>query len=91
MSQRLQRRHVKRWSIVPVVTFDLLAAIGAAIVALTGRGGVQAIAWFGAAVATASLPVQLVSLLGLRKARTSRNLTVMTLIASIGRRRHVPT
>ncbi len=83
MSQKLQRRHVKRWSIVPVVTFDLLAAIGAAIVALTGRGAVQAIAWLGAAVATASLPVQLVSLLGLRKARTSRNLTVMTSIASL--------
>ncbi len=83
MSQKLQRRHVKRWSIVPVVTFDLLAAIGAAIVALTGRGGVQATAWLGAAVATASLPVQLVSLLGLRKARTSRNLTVMTSIASL--------
>jgi peroxiredoxin len=83
MNQRLQRRHVKRWSIVPVVAFDLLFAIGTAIVALTGRGGVQAIAWLGASVATASLPVQLVSLLGLRKARTSRNLTVMTSFASL--------
>lgn len=83
MSQLPQRHQFKRWSIFPVVIFDLLSAIGAAIVALTGRGGVQAIAWLGATVATASLPVQLVSLLGLRKARTSRNLTAMTSIASL--------
>lgn len=77
------RPQVKRWSIVPVVGFDLLATVGAGALAITGPGGLQTLAWLGAAVSTAALPTQIVSLLGLRKARTSRNLTVMTAFASV--------
>jgi peroxiredoxin len=42
------------------------------------------LAWLGAALATVALPVQIVSFFGLRKGRTSRNLTVLTAIASVG-------
>jgi len=80
---RLQRR-VKRWSIVPVLSFDVLATVGAIALAVTGRGGVTMLAWLGAAMATAALPVQIVSFFGLRKGRTSRNLTALTAIAAAG-------
>jgi len=83
MTRSRLRRHVKRWSIVPVVGFDLLATVGAVALAVTGQGELHTLAWLGAALATAALPVQLVSLLGLRKARTSRNLTVMTAFAAV--------
>ena len=76
-------RHVKRWSIVPVVAFDVLATVGAMALAASGRGGLHTVAWLVAALAAAALPVQLVSFFGLRKGRTSRNLTVMTAIASV--------
>ena len=74
---------VKRWSILPVVTFDVLATVGATALATTGHGGLHTFAWLSAALATAALPVQLLSFFGLRKGRTSRNLTVMTAIASV--------
>lgn len=83
MIRSRQRPQVKRWSIVPVIGFDLLATVGAIALAITGPGGLQTLAWLGAAVSTAALPTQIVSLLGLRKARTSRNLTVMTAFASV--------
>ena len=83
MTRSRLRPQVKRWSILPVVSFDLLATVGAIALAITGPGGLQTLAWLGAAVSTAALPLQLVSLLGLRKARTSRNLTVMTAFASV--------
>jgi peroxiredoxin len=76
------RRTIKRWSIFPVVGFDVLAAIGATTIAMKGNGGLHAVSWLGAAVATAALPIQIISLFALRKARTSRNLTVMSAIAS---------
>ena len=82
MTQLRLHRHVKRWSIVPVVGFDVPATVGAIALAVTGRGAVHTVAWLGAALATAALPVQLVSFFGLKKGRTSRNLTVMTAIAS---------
>ena len=55
MNPSRSRRIVKRWSIVPVVGFDLLAAIGATALAVTGGGGVASFAWLGAAVATVAL------------------------------------
>lgn len=76
-------RHVKRWSIVPVASFDLLATVGAIALAATGHGIAHTVAWLGAALATAALPIQLVSLFGLKKGRTSRNLTGMTAITSV--------
>jgi len=81
MTPSLRRRQVKRWSIWPVVTYDLLATVGAIVLA-AGHSGLHALAWTSAALTTAALPAQLVSLFGLRKGRTSRNLTVMTAIAS---------
>lgn len=81
MTTSLPRHQLKRWSIWPVVTYDLLATIGATVLA-AGHAGLHALAWISAALTTASLPTQLVSFLGLRKGRTSRNLTVMTAIAS---------
>ena len=83
MTQLRLRRNVKRWSIVPVVGFDLLSAVGSTVLAVTGHGGMQTLAWLGAAIATAALPIQIISFYGLRKGRTSRNLTVMTVIASV--------
>jgi peroxiredoxin len=76
-------RNVKRWSIIPVVGFDLLAAVGATVSAVTGDGGLLRLAWVGATLATAALPFQLGSFYGLRRGRTSRNLTVMTAMASV--------
>jgi peroxiredoxin len=76
-------RSVKRWSIVPVVGFDLLSALGSTVLAVTGQGGMRTLAWLGAAIATAALPIQIISFYGLRKGRTSRNLTVMTVIAAL--------
>ena len=76
-------RHVKRWSILPVVSFDVLATVAAITLAVTGRGGLHTLAWLGAAIATAALPVQVVSFFGLKRGRTSRNLTVMTAVASV--------
>lgn len=81
MTPSLLRDQVKRWSIWPVVTYDLLATVGAAVLA-AGHAGLEALSWISAALTTAALPAQLVSFLGLRKGRTSRNLTVMTAIAS---------
>lgn len=81
-TSRLHRK-VKRWSIVPLVGFDLLAAVGATTLAVTGGSGLRTLAWLGAALATVVLPIQIVSFYGLRKGRTSRNLTVMTAIASV--------
>lgn len=83
MTQSRMRRTLKRWSIVPVVGFDLVAAAVATAIGVTGGGGLHALAWLAAAVATAALPFQLVSFYGLRKGRTSRNLTVTTAIASM--------
>ncbi len=83
MTPSRRRRIVKRWSIVPIVGFDLLAAVGATALALTGGGGVASLAWLGAAVATVALPLQLVGFYALRKGRTSRNLTVTTAIAAV--------
>ena len=76
-------RHVKRWSILPVATFDVLATVAAITLAAIGRGGLHTLAWLGAAIATAALPVQVVSFFGLKRGRTSRNLTVMTAVASV--------
>lgn len=76
-------RQVKRWSIVPIVGFDVLATVGATALAVTGHGVAHTAAWLGAALATAALPVQLVSFFGLKKGRTSRNLTGTTAIASV--------
>ena len=76
------RRTIKRWSIFPVVGFDMLAAIGATTIAMKGDGGLHAVSWLGAAFATVALPIQIISLFALRRARTSRNLTVMSAIAS---------
>lgn len=84
MTQSSLHRRVKRWSIVPVLSFDVLATVGAIVLAVTGRGGLPVLAWLGAALATVALPVQIVSFFGLRKGRTSRNLTVLTAIASVG-------
>ena len=83
MTQSRLHRHVKRWSIVPAVGFDALATVGATALAVTGGGGLHAFAWLSAALATAALPFQLVSFFGLRKGRTSRNLTAMTALASV--------
>jgi peroxiredoxin len=77
------RRTIKRWSIFPVVGFDVLAAVGSTAIAMKGDGGLQAVSWLGAAFATAALPIQIISFFALRKARTSRNLTLMTAIASV--------
>ena len=76
-------RQVKRWSIVPLVGFDALATLGAITLAVIGAGGLHTLAWLGAALATAALPLQLVGFYVLRKGRTSRNLTVTTLLASV--------
>lgn len=73
---------VKRWSIIPVVGLDVLATVVATSHAVTDARGPIMFAWLGAALATVALPIQLVSLFRLRKGRTSRNLTVMTAIAS---------
>ncbi len=83
MTHSRLHRQVKRWSIVPVVGFDVLATVGAIALAVTGRGGLHTVAWLGAAIATAALPVQLVSFLGLKRGRTSRNLRAMTAPASV--------
>jgi peroxiredoxin len=83
MTQSPLRRTVKRWSIVPVVGFDLLSAVAATVLAVAADGGLDTLAWIGAALATAALPIQIVSFYGLRRARTSRNLTVMTVIAAL--------
>jgi peroxiredoxin len=83
MTPSRRRRIVKRWSIVPVVGFDLLAALGATVLAVTGGGGVGSLAWLGAAVAAVALPLQLIGFYALRKGRTSRNLTVTTAIAAV--------
>lgn len=77
------RRHVKRWSIVPLVGFDVIASLGAIVLAVIGEGWLHALAWLGAALATAALPLQLVGFYALRKGRTSRNLTATTLLASV--------
>ena len=83
MTKSRLHRTVKRWSIVPVVGFDLLAAAGSTVLTVTGGGGLHSLAWLGAAIATVALPIQLVGFYGLRKGRTSRNLTGMTVIASV--------
>ncbi len=83
MTRSRLHRSVKRWSIVPVVGFDLLSALGSTVLAVTGQGGMRTLAWLGAAIATAALPIQIISFYGLRKGRTSRNLTVMTVIAAL--------
>jgi peroxiredoxin len=83
MTPSRKRRIVKRWSIVPIVGFDLLAAAGATGMAVTGGVGLRSLAWLGAAAAAAALPFQLVGFYALRKGRTSRNLTVTTAIASV--------
>lgn len=74
---------VKRWSIVPLVGFDLLATLGAIVFAVIGHGALSTLAWLAAALAAAALPLQLVGFYALRKGRTSRNLTATTLIASV--------
>lgn len=76
-------RQVKRWSIVPLVSFDVLATLGAIVLAAIGPGGLHTLAWLGAALATAALPLQLVGFYALRKGRTSRNLTATTVLASV--------
>lgn len=81
-SSHLHQR-VKRWSIVPLVGFDLLAALSAIVLAVIGTGAPDRLAWLGAAVATAALPLQLVGFYALRRGRTSRNLTVTTVLASV--------
>lgn len=83
MTRSRLHRSVKRWSIGPVIGFDLLAALGSTVLAVTGHGGMRTLAWLGAAIATAALPIQIISFYGLRKGRTSRNLTVMTVIAAL--------
>ncbi len=83
MTQSRLQRNIKRWSIVLLVSFDLLASVGSAILAVTGQGGLHTLAWLGATLATIALPLQLISFYFLRKGRTSRNLTVMTAIASV--------
>lgn len=83
MTRSRLHRSVKRWSIVPVVGFDLLSAVGSTVLAVTSHGGMRTLAWLGAAIATAALPIQIMSFYGLRKGRTSRNLTVMTVIAAL--------
>lgn len=83
MTQSPLRRTVKRWLIVPVVGFDLLSAVAATVLAVAADDGLNTLAWIGAALATAALPIQIVSFYGLRRARTSRNLTVMTVIAAL--------
>lgn len=82
MTQSPLRRTVKRWSIVPVVGFDLLAAVATTILAVAAVGGLLTLAWISAAIASAALPTQIVSFYALRRGRTSRNLTVMTAIAA---------
>jgi hypothetical protein len=72
---------VKRWSIVPVAGFDLPSTVAATVLEVAADGGLHALAWLGAALATAALPIQISH--GLRRARTSRNLTVMTVIAAV--------
>jgi peroxiredoxin len=73
---------IKRWSIIPVVGLDMLATGGATAQVFSDRGGAHTVAWLAAALATAALPLQLVSLYGLRKGRTSRNLTLTTTLTS---------
>ena len=74
---------VKRWSIVPLVGFDLLATLGAIVFAVIGQGALSTLAWLAAALAAAALPLQLVGFYALRKGRTSRNLTATTLVATV--------
>lgn len=83
MTQSDLHQRVKRWSIVPLVGFDLLAALSAIVLAVIGPGAPIRLAWLGAAVATAALPLQLVGFYALRRGRTSRNLTVTTVLASV--------
>lgn len=83
MTQSHLHQRVKRWSIVPLVGFDLLAALSAIVLAVIGTGAPDKLAWLGAAVATAALPLQLVGFYALRRGRTSRNLTVTTVLASV--------
>jgi peroxiredoxin len=83
MTQSHLHQRVKRWSIVPLVGFDLVAALSAIVLAVVGAGAPDRLAWLGAAVATAALPLQLVGFYALRRGRTSRNLTVTTVLASV--------
>ena len=82
MTRSRTHRTVKRWSIIPVVGLDVILTGGAAAEALSGRGGAHTLAWLATALASAALPLQLVSLYGLRRGRTSRNLTVTTALTS---------
>jgi len=82
MNSPTSHRSFKRWSIVPLVGVDLLAATLAIAAVVTSTSVPSALGWVAAFGAALALPLQLLAFLRLRVGRTSRNLHTATVATS---------
>jgi peroxiredoxin len=83
MIEQPDLKWIKRWSIVPMLTVDVVGAAVALVVAARSGDGWATVSWMAAFVAVSALPIQLIAFHRLRVGRTSRNLSVLTAVAVV--------